>query len=368
MTLYVASGGLGDLLLAAAIAETQRRWAIYAAIPWERPSVDPHVGPRALSDLKGIARDGGGYRVTGGTSALGCASQLPVIADILAPAPLYALNVAEPLSQQIEHLAEQHRADEISLVDVGGDVLANGPAPGVVSPLSEALLITALRRVRHDDKTVIVGGLGLDGELSRGQIEEFLGKLTPTRLPAIDRKVARSWHTRGRVCRTEASLLALLSVLCHPMRVQVGEPFGSAVETSEFSARNYRIQLDDLLDSGVPGSLFGPADSITTVQAKLVELGFPDELRHHAEWGSYSADGPRLSFDAYVTEPYITIRSLSRFMSGPKPTRELLARLHRSLSRRNPELSPVVDRSTARAASETVARADTCEIPAMQTD
>src|SRR5207253_2311831 len=60
------------------------------------------------------------------------------------------------------------RCDLVVMIDVGGDVLAQGHEPGLTSPLCDAVMLAAGWRLAVSAQPVIVGifGIGCDAELT----------------------------------------------------------------------------------------------------------------------------------------------------------------------------------------------------------
>lgn len=102
--------------------------------------------------------------------------------------------------------------DLVALVDVGGDVLAEGHEPGLGSPLADAVLLAAGAHLRTP-AIAAIWGAGCDGELT---LDELMGRLAalaaggaligtwgtpPTLLPALDEAIA--------AVPTEASAMAV---------------------------------------------------------------------------------------------------------------------------------------------------------------
>jgi len=79
----------------------------------------------------------------------------------------------EGVARALDDAAARLDADLIALVDVGGDVLAQGHEPGLGSPLADSLLLAAAAFLR----TPAVGaiwGAACDGELT---LDEVLGRI-----------------------------------------------------------------------------------------------------------------------------------------------------------------------------------------------
>jgi hypothetical protein len=180
--LLIAAGGGGDAIAAAilhrALDDTGGRAAI-ATHSWDRLLIDPLPGPRDPSSFAGLERVGElNYRVTAHTTPIPPAgSTLPRLAAE-PDADLYLLDPrggAEGLAHQVAELRDELRTTNVTIVDVGGDILAHGDEPTLRSPLADSLVLAAtadLPRVH-----VLITGAGIDGELPEALVLERYDQL-----------------------------------------------------------------------------------------------------------------------------------------------------------------------------------------------
>ncbi|WP_129310998.1 DUF1152 domain-containing protein [Streptomyces sp. L2] len=168
--LFIAAGGGGDPVGTALVHTSTGAGAdaVVLTYGWERPSVDPVPGPFAAHDFTGLDHDALPVAlVTTGTRPVAPrVSTLPRLAGHL-PTRLALLDPhegVEGLADQIGRTARALGADRVSVVDVGGDVLAHGDEPTLASPLLDALALAACR-LAGVRTTVHVTGPGLDGEV-----------------------------------------------------------------------------------------------------------------------------------------------------------------------------------------------------------
>ena len=179
--LFVAAGGGGDVIAAAMIASAMRirpQDAVLATWAWDRLLLDPRPGPRSPRDFHGLGMYcGRPIEVLETTEPpTGVQSTLPRLKSDLG----HRLVLLEPdygvrgLTNQLESLRESLSGDRrVLLVDVGGDVLAQGDEPGLRSPLADAVTLAACAQL-GDNVDVIVAGPGLDGELTPGEVLDYL--------------------------------------------------------------------------------------------------------------------------------------------------------------------------------------------------
>lgn len=215
-TLFVASGGGGDalgVLLARRILEPEIDGGdvLVSTCAWERLRIDPVPGPRSRGDFVGLRLvDGVRAEISTTTDTVPAGrSVLPRLAgDVDARLFLHDLSGgAVGLAEQLEHLARALGADSLTVVDVGGDVVARGDEPGLLSPLADSLTVAAALRSDLPVRLAVVGP-GVDGELPAEQVVGILRGLGASRagtLGAADvDRVSDSlcWHP------TEATTLA----------------------------------------------------------------------------------------------------------------------------------------------------------------
>jgi hypothetical protein len=170
---FVAAGGGGDVIAATmlAVRDFKDDSVVVVTFSWDRLIVDPLPGPRSVDDFVDlISPVVGVHQVTSSTTCRPPAgSTLPRLAGSL-PAQLFLLDAstgAVGLGRQIADVANHVKADELTVVDVGGDIVARGDEPGLRSPLADMLVLAGC--VHSGLPTaVVVCGPGLDGELDEG--------------------------------------------------------------------------------------------------------------------------------------------------------------------------------------------------------
>jgi hypothetical protein len=183
--LVIGMGGGGDVVGALATAELTRLYddaePVLGGLTWERRPIDPVPGPRAVSEIEGaeelapgILLAGAGTRVRGRDVVFAesrMAEFLNQSTVLIDPADGPGA-VADGLTSAIAAL----KCDLVVLVDVGGDVIANGDEPGLRSPLCDAIMLAAGGRLSTSGQPVLLGvfGIGCDAELTP---DEVLGRL-----------------------------------------------------------------------------------------------------------------------------------------------------------------------------------------------
>jgi hypothetical protein len=179
--LVIGMGGGGDVVGALATAELARLYdgaePVLGGLTWERRPFDPVPGPRAAAEIvdaeelaPGILLAGPDTRVRDRDVVFAESRMAEFLAE---PTVLVDINdgpatVAEGLAQAIAGL----KCDLLVLVDVGGDVLAQGDEPGLRSPLCDAVMLAAGGRLSTSGQPALLGvfGIGCDAELTPDEV------------------------------------------------------------------------------------------------------------------------------------------------------------------------------------------------------
>jgi len=116
--------------------------------------------------------------------------------------------------RQVVELIEMLDAEQVVVVDVGGDILAEGTEPQLRSPLGDAMALAAGTQLGVPAE-IIVTGPGLDGELTEAHVLSALQELNATLVGRVDAASASpyedmfQWHpseTTGLLCATAAGV------------------------------------------------------------------------------------------------------------------------------------------------------------------
>lgn len=180
--LCVGIGGGGDVAGALAVADLAERFgagAIVGGLTWERRVIDPIPGARTLDELDGLAErlnDAVGLAGPDTTGPGGFRFAESHLAGLLGePVVLVDPNPGPAaLAAALDDACVQLECDRIALVDVGGDVLAEGHEAGLGSPLADAIVLAAAAHLRTPSIGAI-WGTGCDGELT---IDEVLARVS----------------------------------------------------------------------------------------------------------------------------------------------------------------------------------------------
>ena len=241
--LYVAAGGGGDAIAAALLHDDPQTRPVILTYAWERLLLDPVPGPRSVADFDHLDLDVPGLgEITTRTKALPPArSPLPQLTGTLG-ARLFLLDPiygAQGMRKQVRAAVAHFQPDEVTLVDVGGDILARGDEPGLRSPLADALSLAAVEGLDLPTR-VLMAGPGLDGELTEAEalhhVDALSGHLYRTLTTEDAHRIgdALDWHP------TEATRLLVAAAHGYRGTVEIRDQ-GSLVHLTDHSANVYEL-------------------------------------------------------------------------------------------------------------------------------
>ena len=292
--LGIGGGGdvVGSLAVAREIEHGGRRIEL-GGVAWERFAVDPHhAGPRPLDHLGGIERVSESAALTGpdGRTPEGIRLAEAGVAEHLGrPVALVDVNGGPAaVGAAVTALADRLDCDLVVLLDVGGDVLADGSEPGLSSPLCDALMLAAAEHVPGRIATVgCAFGAGCDGELTAlevltrvaalGRDRAWIGTLSPS--PAAAEEVV----ALARDVPTEASLMAARCALGEtgPATIRGGR---RTIELGPVGALAFLFDTGRALGPLAPlAELVRSAGSIEEARGRMEARGIRTELDYERE-------------------------------------------------------------------------------------
>lgn len=184
--LVIGMGGGGDVVGALATAELARIYdgadPVLGGLSWERRPVDPMPGPRRADEIVDMTELAPAVMLAGPRTRVRdrevyfAESRMAeflgretVLIDIH-PGPAV---VADGLIDAAGTLG----CDLVVLIDVGGDVLAQGDEPGLRSPLCDAMMLAVAGLIGARGVPVLAGvfGIGCDAELTPAEVLALLG-------------------------------------------------------------------------------------------------------------------------------------------------------------------------------------------------
>lgn len=286
--LVLGIGGGGDAVGSIAIAralEARGLETVLGGVAWERIVVDPHPGPRSLSDVKGarpldhsaVVEPGKGATTPEGVHF--CESRLAmhlgaetVLIDVTAG--------ASGAARGIDSACAETGCDLAFLVDIGGDAIADGSEPGLASPLCDAVMIAAGAAATVPCLLAVLGA-GCDGELEPGEV---LGRVAAlARAGAwldtfgVTPDAAAEIESAASVAVTEASLLVARAARgeAGPVEIRGGR---RVVDLGPLAALAFVFDLEAALTALPLVGAVASAPDIAAARDALNALGVSTEL------------------------------------------------------------------------------------------
>lgn len=157
--------------------------AVIFTYAWDRLLIDPVPGPKGPADFTGLRPLTPNVRVVpaearpvapAGSTLPRLAAELPHTFALLDPH-----HGAQGITRQLEELIRHLAPESIDLLDVGGDILAQGDEPTLRSPLGDALTLAACCRLDTPVR-LLIAGPGLDGEIPADTLRGRMGPATLT--------------------------------------------------------------------------------------------------------------------------------------------------------------------------------------------
>ncbi|MCM6774952.1 DUF1152 domain-containing protein [Nocardia sp. CDC159] len=310
---------------------------------WDRFMIDPTPGPRVRGDFDRLGDRGGVAQILE-TSALRIGrSTLPRLAGRLGH-PLLLLEAdggATGLAELIERAVAAFDADEVVVVDVGGDILGEGHEANLRTPLADSLALAAAVQSGVPTR-VLVAGIGMDGELSSPELEVRLDQLHARPVAELTPKDVEpfndiwSWHP------SEAN--ALLAAAAGGWQGAVETQRNALLELTAAAAIVYEIDARTLTESSLAAPLVGTTSLEQAEQLLRERRDGRSELdieRRRAAGEHAEVRMPTLDtldvIDRYVDEAAtrgvdaLTVRRTAEMVSAIEPSatealRELLGR------------------------------------------
>jgi hypothetical protein len=280
--LLIAAGGGGDAIAAAIVSraiDPARTRPPIATYSWDRLLIDPLPGPRDPSSFVGLERVGErNHRVTAQSEVVAPAgSTLPRLAAEL-DADLFLLDPrggAQGLAGQLIELTRLLGTSAVTIVDVGGDILARGDEPTLRSPLADSLVLAATAGFAQ--ARVLITGAGIDGELPEDLVLERYAQLRAKfvhRLTSTDVDPFRSlfdWHpseATGILCAAAAGTRGTAEI-----RDQ-----GFPVVLSDHTPDVHALPAQRVRDFNRIAQRVEPARSLQEAEATLLATGRRSEI------------------------------------------------------------------------------------------
>ncbi|MGB3364601.1 MAG: DUF1152 domain-containing protein [Thermodesulfobacteriota bacterium] len=177
--LLIGIGGGGDIVGTIPTADLLQMFdvqCVYGGLSWERFTYDPMPGPRTFEESKNIRKlnDVVWYANKDSVTITGARFAESGFSEVIGEETLLVdINSgSEAIAEGLLDAAQKLEADLIVGVDVGGDVIAQGHEPGLMSPLADSMMTAAFAKLERDIPSFIgLFGYGSDGELTPQELE-----------------------------------------------------------------------------------------------------------------------------------------------------------------------------------------------------
>lgn len=183
--MLIGIGGGGDIVGTIPTADLLGMFGIqceFGGLSWERSVIDPMPGPRTFDEVKNARKlnDIVWFANKDTVTSTGVRFAESGVAEVLGKETLLIDINPGPraVAEGILHAAGELDADLIIGIDVGGDLLAFGNEPGLMSPLADSIMTAAFAVLERRIPTVMgLFGYGSDGELTQEELERSMSIL-----------------------------------------------------------------------------------------------------------------------------------------------------------------------------------------------
>ncbi|KAB2823543.1 MAG: DUF1152 domain-containing protein, partial [Candidatus Dadabacteria bacterium] len=148
--ILIGIGGGGDIVGTIPTADLLGMFGIlceFGGLSWERSVIDPMPGPRKFDEVRNARKlnDAVWFANKDTVTSTGVRFAESGVAEVLGRETLLIDINPGPraVAEGILHAAEVLDADLIIGIDVGGDLLAFGNEPGLMSPLADSIMTAA---------------------------------------------------------------------------------------------------------------------------------------------------------------------------------------------------------------------------------
>jgi hypothetical protein len=183
--ILIGIGGGGDIVGTIPTADLLGMFGIDCALgglSWERSVIDPVPGPRKWEEVRDARKLNEAVWLANKdtVTSTGVRFAESGVAEVLGKETLL-INInpgPSAVADGILHAAGELGADLIIGIDVGGDILAMGNEPGLMSPLADSIMTAAFAALEKRVPAVMgLFGYGSDGELTQDELERSMSVL-----------------------------------------------------------------------------------------------------------------------------------------------------------------------------------------------
>jgi len=180
--LLIGIGGGGDIVGTIPTADLLGMFGVkcvFGGLPWERSVFDPVPGPRQFEETRNVRKlnDVVWYANKDSVTSTGVRFAEAGFSEVYGEETLLIgiHSGPEAVAHGILDAARKLGADLLIGIDVGGDVIAQGNEPGLMSPLADSIMTAAFARLESEIPSIIgLFGFGSDGELTNEELESSM--------------------------------------------------------------------------------------------------------------------------------------------------------------------------------------------------
>lgn len=177
--LLIGIGGGGDIVGTIPTADLLEMFdieCVFGGLSWERFTYDPVPGPRRFHETENVRKlnDVVWFANKHSMALSGARFAEAGFAEVIGAETLLVDIESGPqaVAEGILDAAQILGADLVIGVDVGGDVIAQGHEPGLMSPLADSIMTAAFAGLEQKMPSLIgLFGYGSDGELTLDELE-----------------------------------------------------------------------------------------------------------------------------------------------------------------------------------------------------
>ena len=291
--LVIGMGGGGDVVGALATAEHARIYdgaePILGGLAWERRPIDPVPGPRGVNEIEGAEPLAPGVLLAGPQTRVRdrdvyfAESRMAAFLDrstVLVMVEGGPAAIADGLTAAVAKLG----ADLLVMIDVGGDVLAQGDEAGLRSPLCDAIMLAVADRMARDGVPGLLGifGVGCDAELTADEVLSRLADVAAADglcgARGLTAPVAERLEQCVGLVETEASAVAVRAFRGAKGPIPIRGGRRTVQLTSAAAVTFYLDPVVTFASAGRLARAVAPAGSLSEANEALAALGVKTEL------------------------------------------------------------------------------------------
>lgn len=286
--LLIGMGGGGDVVSTLAVADFFNALdveCICGGVVWERITRDKKPGPLSIEEIENCERINDCLTwINPKSNYKGLKLIVSQVSEFLGR-DVIGVDITKGeagLTQSLKDFVEKEGIDIVVGVDAGGDSLARGGERGLHSPLADAIVISALNKLKS---VIAVVGFGSDGELTREELEVYLSEIATMNgllgASLITRDFADGVWNFVRDVYTTASKIPIMASQGYRGRFKVWDK--AVIDVSVLNALIFYVDTHIVYKlSSIPKAVEG-TKSIWEANERLHEIGIRTELDYELD-------------------------------------------------------------------------------------